>query len=142
MAVGYSCSNKEWLVFVDPPADAPIGTKVVCPGYDQGDPATENQVGKKKILDKSTGEGATSRDTTGTATANGSIHEIASQTRSLIESLHRPEFHDEEISKSKRSLVQKLRERADEAQTSAKRCSGSISDTILVKKINQTNVSF
>lgn len=44
-------SNEDSVVFVDPPADAAIGTRVVCEGFD-GEPATENQVGKKKILDK------------------------------------------------------------------------------------------
>ena len=44
-------SNEDSVVFVDPPADAAIGTRVMCEGFD-GEPATENQVGKKKILDK------------------------------------------------------------------------------------------
>ena len=35
--------------FVIPPADAAIGDRVTCPGFD-GEPATENQVVKKKIL--------------------------------------------------------------------------------------------
>jgi hypothetical protein len=40
------------VVFVDPPADAEIGERVIlCKGF-EGDPASENQVGKKKILDK------------------------------------------------------------------------------------------
>mmetsp|Transcript_37684 Transcript_37684/g.91667 ORF Transcript_37684/g.91667 Transcript_37684/m.91667 type:complete len:284 (+) Transcript_37684:18-869(+) len=39
------------VVFVDPPADAEVGTLVTCPGF-EGEPASENQVGKKKILDK------------------------------------------------------------------------------------------
>mmetsp|Transcript_37683 Transcript_37683/g.91665 ORF Transcript_37683/g.91665 Transcript_37683/m.91665 type:complete len:284 (+) Transcript_37683:84-935(+) len=39
------------VVFVDPPTDAEIGTTVTCPGF-EGEPASENQVGKKKILDK------------------------------------------------------------------------------------------
>jgi hypothetical protein len=44
-------SNDDSVVFVDPPADAAIGERVLCAGY-EGEPATENQVGKKKILDK------------------------------------------------------------------------------------------
>lgn len=36
--------------FVEPPADAVIGERVMVEGYD-GDPATENQVIKKKMLD-------------------------------------------------------------------------------------------
>ena len=44
-------SNEDSVVFVDPPADAAIGTRIMCEGFD-GEPATENQVGKKKILDK------------------------------------------------------------------------------------------
>lgn len=35
--------------FVVPPGDAAIGDRIVCPGFD-GEPATENQVVKKKIL--------------------------------------------------------------------------------------------
>jgi len=38
------------VVFVDPPEDAAIGERVLCSGYD-GEPATENQVLKKKMLD-------------------------------------------------------------------------------------------
>lgn len=35
--------------FVEPPADAAIGERVMVPGYD-GEPATENQVLKKKMM--------------------------------------------------------------------------------------------
>ena len=37
--------------FVEPPTDAAIGERVMVEGYD-GEPATENQVIKKKMLDK------------------------------------------------------------------------------------------
>ena len=37
--------------FVEPPADAAIGERVMVEGYD-GEPATENQVIKKKMLEK------------------------------------------------------------------------------------------
>ena len=39
------------VVFVDPPADAAIGERVMCEGFD-GEPTTENQIIKKKVLDK------------------------------------------------------------------------------------------
>ena len=35
--------------FVCPPKDAAIGERIVCAGF-EGEPATENQVNKKKIL--------------------------------------------------------------------------------------------
>ena len=38
------------VVFVDPPEDAAIGERVSVEGY-EGEPATENQVLKKKMLD-------------------------------------------------------------------------------------------
>jgi len=38
------------VVFVEPPADAAIGERVMVDGFD-GEPATENQVIKKKMLD-------------------------------------------------------------------------------------------
>jgi len=38
------------VVFVDPPADAAIGERVACEGF-KGDPATANQIGKKKVLE-------------------------------------------------------------------------------------------
>lgn len=44
-------SNDDSVVFVDPPADAAIGERVLCCGF-EGEPASENQVGKKKILEK------------------------------------------------------------------------------------------
>mmetsp|Transcript_17496 Transcript_17496/g.26561 ORF Transcript_17496/g.26561 Transcript_17496/m.26561 type:complete len:239 (+) Transcript_17496:119-835(+) len=44
------CASKEDEVkFVEPPADAVIGERVMIDGYD-GEPATENQVIKKKML--------------------------------------------------------------------------------------------
>jgi hypothetical protein len=53
----------EWMeMFVEPPADAVIGERVMIEGFD-GEPATENQVIKKKMLDvispdlKTNGEG-------------------------------------------------------------------------------------
>lgn len=45
-----ACTDDK-VVFVDPPADATIGERVMCDGF-EGEPATENQIGKKKILDK------------------------------------------------------------------------------------------
>ena len=39
------------VVFVDPPADAKVGDRVTCEGF-EGEPATENQVQKKKIFEK------------------------------------------------------------------------------------------
>ena len=50
MVLCASTEDGSQVVFVDPPADAAIGERVACEGF-QGDPATENQVGKKKILD-------------------------------------------------------------------------------------------
>lgn len=50
------------VVFVEPPADAEIGERIMVDGFD-GEPATENQVVKKKMLDaifpdlKTDGEG-------------------------------------------------------------------------------------
>jgi methionyl-tRNA synthetase len=43
-------STDDKVEFVEPPADAAIGERVFVEGY-SGDPATENQVGKKKMLD-------------------------------------------------------------------------------------------
>lgn len=42
-------SNEDEVKFVEPPADAVIGERVMVDGYD-GEPATENQVIKKKML--------------------------------------------------------------------------------------------
>jgi len=36
--------------FIEPPADAKLGERVMCDGFD-GEPATENQIIKKKMLD-------------------------------------------------------------------------------------------
>mmetsp|Transcript_26098 Transcript_26098/g.49464 ORF Transcript_26098/g.49464 Transcript_26098/m.49464 type:complete len:88 (+) Transcript_26098:3-266(+) len=45
-------SNSDGSVkFVEPPADAKIGERVMVEGYD-GEPATENQVIKKKMLEQ------------------------------------------------------------------------------------------
>ena len=44
-------SNDEKTEFVEPPVDATVGERVFVDGF-SGDPATENQVGKKKMLDK------------------------------------------------------------------------------------------
>ena len=44
-------SNDDSVVFVNPPVDAAIGERVACAGF-EGEPATENAVLKKKILDK------------------------------------------------------------------------------------------
>jgi len=43
-------ANDDAVEFVEPPADAAIGERVMFEGYD-GEPATENQVIKKKMLD-------------------------------------------------------------------------------------------
>ena len=47
------CASDEegGVVFVDPPADAKVGDRVTCEGF-EGEPATENQVQKKKIFEK------------------------------------------------------------------------------------------
>jgi aminoacyl tRNA synthase complex-interacting multifunctional protein 1 len=45
------CASKDDKTeFVEPPADAVIGERIFVEGF-PGDPATENQVGKKKMLD-------------------------------------------------------------------------------------------
>jgi len=56
------------VAFLDPPADAAIGERVACEGF-EGAPATPNQVGKKKILDKVFPDFATDAD--GVATYKG-----------------------------------------------------------------------
>lgn len=43
-------SNDDKTEFVEPPADAAIGERVFVDGF-EGEPATENQIGKKKMLD-------------------------------------------------------------------------------------------
>lgn len=43
-------SSGDKVEFVEPPADAAIGERVTVAGYD-GEPATENQILKKKMLD-------------------------------------------------------------------------------------------
>mmetsp|Transcript_17453 Transcript_17453/g.19651 ORF Transcript_17453/g.19651 Transcript_17453/m.19651 type:complete len:89 (+) Transcript_17453:1-267(+) len=43
-------ANDDAVEFVEPPADAAIGERVMFEGYD-GEPATENQIIKKKMLD-------------------------------------------------------------------------------------------
>ena len=45
-----SSSDGETVEFVVPPEDAGVGERVSVEGYG-GEPATENQVGKKKMLD-------------------------------------------------------------------------------------------
>lgn len=54
--------------FVEPPADAPIGERIFVEGF-QGDVATENQIGKKKMLDIVFPDLKTNED--GTATYKG-----------------------------------------------------------------------
>lgn len=44
-------SNGDKTEFVEPPADAAVGERVFVEGF-EGEPATENQIGKKKMLDK------------------------------------------------------------------------------------------
>ena len=51
MVLCASTEDGSRVVFVDPPADAAIGERCFCDGF-VGEPATENQVAKKKILDK------------------------------------------------------------------------------------------
>lgn len=50
MVLCASTEDGSKVVFVDPPQDAAIGERVLVEGYD-GEPATENQVIKKKMLD-------------------------------------------------------------------------------------------
>ena len=50
MVLCASSDDGSKVVFVDPPEDAAIGERVSVEGYD-GEPATENQVLKKKMLD-------------------------------------------------------------------------------------------
>ena len=50
MVLCASSDDGSKVVFVDPPADAAIGERVMVEGFD-GEPATENQVIKKKMLD-------------------------------------------------------------------------------------------
>jgi len=48
-----ACSEDGRVVqFVEPPADAKVGDRIVVAGYENGAPATENQVMKKKMLDQ------------------------------------------------------------------------------------------
>jgi aminoacyl tRNA synthase complex-interacting multifunctional protein 1 len=54
--------------FIEPPADAKIGERVMCDGFD-GEPATENQVIKKKMLNAIFPDLKT--DSNGVATYNG-----------------------------------------------------------------------
>eukprot|EP00584_Thalassiosira_punctigera_P003420 CAMPEP_0172527028 /NCGR_PEP_ID=MMETSP1067-20121228/1817_1 /TAXON_ID=265564 ORGANISM="Thalassiosira punctigera, Strain Tpunct2005C2" /NCGR_SAMPLE_ID=MMETSP1067 /ASSEMBLY_ACC=CAM_ASM_000444 /LENGTH=275 /DNA_ID=CAMNT_0013310685 /DNA_START=53 /DNA_END=880 /DNA_ORIENTATION=- len=51
MVLCASTEDGSEVVFVDPPADAAVGERCLCDGF-EGEAATENQVGKKKILDK------------------------------------------------------------------------------------------
>lgn len=44
-----ACENEGKVEFVVPPEDAVVGDKIICEGYD-GEPATENQIVKKKML--------------------------------------------------------------------------------------------
>mmetsp|Transcript_6549 Transcript_6549/g.9575 ORF Transcript_6549/g.9575 Transcript_6549/m.9575 type:complete len:797 (-) Transcript_6549:71-2461(-) len=44
-------SNDDRTEFVEPPADAAVGERIIVEGF-EGDAATENQVGKKKMMDK------------------------------------------------------------------------------------------
>lgn len=50
MVLCASTDDGSKVVFVDPPEDAAIGERVMVAGYD-GEPATENQILKKKMLD-------------------------------------------------------------------------------------------
>jgi len=50
MVLCASTDDGSKVVFVDPPEDAAIGERVMVEGFD-GEPATENQVVKKKMLD-------------------------------------------------------------------------------------------
>lgn len=51
MVVCAATDDGSQVVFVDPPEDAAIGDRVMCEGFD-GEPASANQIAKKKILDK------------------------------------------------------------------------------------------
>ena len=44
--------GSEKVEFVDPPADAPIGARVICDGMEMYDPLTGAQVEKQKIFEK------------------------------------------------------------------------------------------
>ena len=44
-------ASDDSVQLVEPPADAVVGERMVVPGYEDGEPATENQVVKKKMLD-------------------------------------------------------------------------------------------
>jgi len=44
-------STDDKVEFVVPPTDAAVGERILVEGF-EGDPATENQIGKKKMLDK------------------------------------------------------------------------------------------
>ena len=50
MVLCASSEDKSSVVFVEPPAEAPPGERVVCEGM-VADPASPNQVKKKKLLD-------------------------------------------------------------------------------------------
>jgi len=64
------CASKDEKVeFVEPPEDAVIGERIFVEGF-PGEPSTENQVGKKKMLDKIFPELKTDKD--GVATYKGS----------------------------------------------------------------------
>ena len=46
-----SDNTKTEVQFVVPPIEAPVGERMIVPGY-EGEPATENQILKKKMLDR------------------------------------------------------------------------------------------
>ena len=69
-------SSGDQVEFIDPPADAKVGDRIMVEGYD-GEPATENQVIKKKMLDaifpdlKTNGDGVATYKGTPLKTSDG-----------------------------------------------------------------------
>jgi tRNA-binding EMAP/Myf-like protein len=69
-------SSGDKVEFIDPPADAKVGDRIMVEGYD-GEPATENQVIKKKMLDvifpdlKTNGDGVATYKGTPLKTSDG-----------------------------------------------------------------------
>mmetsp|Transcript_19926 Transcript_19926/g.56219 ORF Transcript_19926/g.56219 Transcript_19926/m.56219 type:complete len:90 (+) Transcript_19926:3-272(+) len=51
-----SSENKAVVEFVEPPPEAVPGERVVCEGWEMPEPASPNQVKKKKILEAATEE--------------------------------------------------------------------------------------
>lgn len=73
-----ACDTEDQVKFVEPPADAKIGERVTVEGYD-GEPATPNQLLKKKMLDaifpdlKTNGDGVATYKGVPLSTSAGSV---------------------------------------------------------------------